>query len=249
MIRIVIGTEANQFTAQKVLEYSIRKHTKEPVEIRFVTQQAGMRVGGTNFGFVRFMIPSIYNFEGKAIYMDADQLVFQDVKGLWDSLPSNCDVACVQHPEGNFGDKPVGQHNQTSVMVMNCGRLRDWDPTVMFKTVVPNSSELKPGEIHYRDFMMLGFMDQSRIGALDPRWNHFNIIRDDTRLVHFSHVRSQPWKSPKHPLTPAWEGWLRETMRAGKLSRLELLREIVTGHVARHFLGSVISTGRERNAA
>lgn len=249
MIRIVVGTEASQYVPQKVLEYTIRKHTSEPVDIRFVTQNAADRVGGTNFGFVRFMVPSVFNFEGKAIYLDADQVVLKDIKGLWNSLPTNCDVACVQNAEGEFGGKPVGQHNQTSVMVMNCARLKDWDPKTMFAKVVPNRAELKPGEMHYRDFMMLGFMDQSRVGELDPRWNHFNMVRADSNLVHFSHVRSQPWKSPDHSLTVMWDGWLRAATSEGYLGRVELLREIYKKHIDRHFLRSVFSFGKQKAAA
>jgi lipopolysaccharide biosynthesis glycosyltransferase len=247
MIRVVIGTEANQYVPQKVLEHTIRKHCAEPVDIRFATQTQN-RVGGTNFGFVRFMVPSMFDYQGKAIYLDADQIVLANIRELWEALDDRFDLACVQRAEGVFGDKPVGQHNQTSVMVMNCARLRDWDPATLFDQVVPNRAELRPGEIHYRNFMMLGFMEPARVQALDPRWNHFNMIRDDSRLVHFSHVRSQPWKSPKHPLTKTWESWLRETIQSGHLGRLELVREIVKGHIHRQFWKDILP-GRTKAAA
>jgi hypothetical protein len=83
---------------------------------------------------------------------------------------------------------------------------------------------------------MLSWFDQNDIKSIDPRWNHFNIVESDTKLTHFSHVRSQPWKSPSHPLTEFWGKWLREAIRSGAVSRLELLKEIWRGAIHKHFL-------------
>jgi hypothetical protein len=83
--------------------------------------------------------------------------------------------------------------------------------------------------------MMLTFMDQSRIQALNPCWNHFNVNRPDTKLTHFSHVRSQPWKSPEHELTDFWAGWMMDAMKAGYLTKEELVREIDTGNIHEYF--------------
>lgn len=242
MIEVVIGTEANQRIPQKVLEYSIRKHATKPVRIRAVEQSIS-RVGGTNFGFVRFGVPELMGWNGKAIYLDADQLVLSDIHELADALPDGKAVALVTEPVGHFGDKPVPRANQSSVMVMDCGQLRDWDTSTLFANVIGNREPARAGSIHYRDFMMLSWMDSSRIASLDPGWNHFNIVRPDTRLVHFSHVRTQPWKAPAHPLARFWAGWLAEAVAAGAVGRRELLREIAAGHVHWRFLPAVLSPG------
>lgn len=203
MIRVVIGTEPNQYVPQKVLEYSIRTNTEAEVDIRFVTQ-AERRMGGTNFGFVRFHVPEIFGFEGRAIYLDADQLVFGDIAELERQLDGEHAIATVTAPEGTFGGRPVEVANQSSVMVMDCAKLTDWRPDELLKMVVHNKETPGPGQIRYKDFMYLGFVDQKKIQPLDPRWNHFNIIRDDTKLVHFSYVKGQPWKKPSHPLSRTW---------------------------------------------
>lgn len=239
-VRIVVGTEDNQYITQQVLQYSIKKSASVPVAIRCV-QQMEERVGGTNFGFVRFHVPRILGYEGKAIYMDADQLVFTDIKELWDSLDDNHDIAVVQNAEGSFRGKPVEQCNQTSVMVLNCARLKEWNPDTLFANVIPNRTPLRDGLIHYRDFIKLHWMDQGRLQALDPRWNHFNIVRDDTKLVHFSHVRSQPWKNPTHPLTELWTTWLVEAIKAGFVKRRELWRDIRKGYVNKRFMRHVFA--------
>ena len=121
-------------------------------------------------------------------------------------------------------------------MALDCEKLRDWNPDTMFAHVVPNRSELQPGQIHYRDFMMLTWFDQSQIQPIDPRWNHFNIVEPDSKLTHFSYVRSQPWKNPSHPLTEFWGKWLREAIRAGAVGRLDLIKEILRGAIHKRFL-------------
>ncbi len=235
MLKVIIGTQRNQFVPQRVLEYSIRKHSSKEVDVRPTFQQ-GRSKGGTNFGYVRFCVPQICGYEGINIYLDADQLVLTDIHQLAQELDSSHVVGCVREIEGTFAGKPVEERNETSVMVLNCAKLRAWDPDRLFENVVKNKAKPKDGEIRYRDFMKLTWFDRDLIQAIDPRWNHYNIVRDDSKLVHFSHVREQPWKRPKHPLTSYWEEWLRETIEEGFLSRKDIFKAIAFGHIHPHFL-------------
>lgn len=234
-LNIYIGTEDNQLIPQKVLMYSIRKFAKGKVNL-IPCKQEVERVGGTNFGFVRFFVPSYNKFKGIAVYIDADQLVFDDINKLAETLDDKHTIALVNNAEGNFGKKPVGKINQTSVMVLNCEKLKDWMPDILFNNVVSNKAELLNGQIHYKNFMKLDWFDQSQIQSIDPAWNHFNIVKKDTKLTHFSHVRSQPWKNPSHPLCDFWHEWLTEAIRNRGVGRFELLLEILKGHVDKRFL-------------
>ncbi len=235
MLQVVIGTQANQYIPQKVLEYSIRKHCAEEVDLRFVTQHLPS-VGGTKFGFVRFLVPQTFGYRGRAVYMDADQVVLDDLQKLVDSLDETHAVGIVRHIEGSFAGAPVEPRNETSVMVLDCAKLTDWDPDTMFRCVVPNGSRLGPGQVHYKDFIRLAWLDPARIQEIDPRWNHYNMVRDDSKLVHFSHVKQQPWKSPRHPLTGFWERWLSEAIEHGYVSRADIWRSAARLHLHPHFI-------------
>jgi hypothetical protein len=235
MIQIAIGTQSNQLIPRRVLEYSIRKHTSAEVDIRFPTPPA-KRVGGTKFGFVRFCVPHTFGFRGRAIYMDADQLVLADLQGLVDSLDADHAIGLVRDIEGTFAGEPVAPRNETSVMVLDCEKLKQWDPDRLFEPVVPNAATLAPGQIHYKDFIRLQWVDPEWIQPIDPRWNHYNLVRGDTKLVHFSHVRWQPWKRPGHPLTAFWERWLAEAMEHGAVSRGDILKAVARLHLHPHFI-------------
>lgn len=237
-IRVMIGTEPAQRVPQIVLEHSIRTHTSGPVDVCFV-QQPGKRVGGTKFGFVRFLVPSLCDYRGRAIYLDADQLVLSDLRSLHDALDAERAIGVVHDLEGTFGGAPVEPRNETSVMVLDCARLSAWNPETLFERVVPNRATPGAGEISYRDFMRLAWVDPATIQHLDPRWNHYNVVRDDTKLVHFSHVREQPWKRPSHALTPFWESWLVRALDAGCLGRGDVVREVLRRHLHPRFLRHV----------
>jgi hypothetical protein len=229
-LRVFVGTEPRQYVPQCVLAHSIQKHAQKPVELRFVHQRR-RRMGGTRFGFVRFLVPALCDYQGIAIYLDADQIVLSDLHELADSLDEEKAIALVHDVEGTFGGRPVEPRFETSVMVLDCARLRSWDPDHLFDNVVANNRPLEPGQIHYRSFMRLAWMDPECIQRLDPRWNHYNLVRPDTKLVHFSHVRDQPWRRPRHPLASFWTGWLREAIEVGAVRRSDVARAVLRGHL------------------
>ncbi len=233
--RVFIGTESNQYVTQRVLQFSIDLKSSSKVETIPVRQKL-QRVGGTNFGFVRFQVPSLSDFSGQAVYIDADQVVLDDIHKLFDLLPSQFPVGLVTNPEGTFNGKPIPVGNQTSVMVLDCSKLSSWKVPDLFLNVVPNREHLQPGQIHYRDFMALKWFDPERIFSIPPAWNHFNIVKDETKIVHFSHVRSQPWRNPEHELSDWWNGWLVQAVNEGYISRTRLRFEILRGHIDRRFL-------------
>ena len=232
--KIYIGTERNQYVTQRVLQYSIDSSASVSVTTIPLHQQF-RRVGGTNFGFVRFTVPSMNNFSGRAAYLDADQVVLSDVTKLFELLPQTHAIGLVTKPEGTFGGKIISEGNQTSVMILDCPKLSAWKVPQLFENVVPNRQQLSADQIHYRDFMALKWFDQSQIFSIPPSWNHFNVVQSDSNLVHFSHVRSQPWRDPTHPLSDWWNEWLVKAVNDRYLSRSRLYFEISRGHVDKKF--------------
>lgn len=244
MVRVVIGTEPAQYIAQKVLEFSIRTNTTSDVEIHFAFQKE-KRMGGTGFGFTRFYLPGMFDFKGRAIYLDADQVVLADIADLERQLDDEHAIALVQKPEGTFNDHKQVDANQSSVMVLDCAKLAHWKQDTLFDRVIPNNQTPKEGEILYRDFIYLTWEDQSVIQPLDPRWNHMNLLRDDTKLIHYTYVRGQPWKKPSHPLSKFWAEWLVKAMAAGYVTRAELAREVLRRHIHPYYLRYVASGAKQ----
>src|ERR1022692_373234 len=87
-VRIFIGTENKTRVFEAVLAHSIRTRSSLPVEITPMIGSAWEYPAdlpvGTGFSLRRWLIPAACGWKGRAIYLDADQLVFGDVKELWE---------------------------------------------------------------------------------------------------------------------------------------------------------------------
>lgn len=101
IIKIFVGCDPNNCDLEQmmVLDYSIKKHTKQDVEIIWMQlshdesspwytnqeKKEGWQTDqwATPFSGFRWAIPESCNFEGRAIYMDADMLVLCDMAELW----------------------------------------------------------------------------------------------------------------------------------------------------------------------
>src|SRR5215471_10266945 len=89
-IEIFVGADRSQLMAVAVLEHSIRRHTGRRVQVcplidLDLPEPRDIRQGSrTNFSFARFAIPELAGYAGRALYLDADMLVFRDIGELWD---------------------------------------------------------------------------------------------------------------------------------------------------------------------
>lgn len=95
-IRIFVGCAANHedIESQAVLEFSIRLHTRRPVDITWMklTNDPDSPFGGwdhsrwaTPFSAFRWIVPELCGYQGRAIYMDSDFIVLSDIGELWDA--------------------------------------------------------------------------------------------------------------------------------------------------------------------
>lgn len=247
VIRISIGTEPSQYVASQVLRSSILRRTNRPVEFtESWTPEGGWHPlfkaapavrKGTKFSTWRWLVPAVYQHAGRAIYLDADQVVLGDIGELWDSLPAGKSIAMVRNAVGIFGKKtPEPNHWQTSVMVMDCGRC-EWDTDSLFNGV-------NQGLQQYRDLMQAAWLANDDLHEIDPAWNHFGIRTPDTKLIHYSHVSSQCWKCPEHISSYVWGAELMETIRKGRLSVETLRSEVEKRHIHKAWLKMAIAAFR-----
>lgn len=198
-VRVFIATTAAQMLAVQVLEYSIKSNSSIAVEV-VPLHQNNIKIpipkdiknhARTPFSFQRFIIPELCNFNGKAIYLDSDMLVFHDIRQLW-TLPNQ------EHPVIAVGDnKNQNRKPQFSVMLMNCKKL-DWDITNIIQ-------ELDQNTLTYAH-LMEDMPICSSIGRTIPiEWNSLeSFVPDQTSLLHYTDMPYQPWVSIWNPLGWIW---------------------------------------------
>jgi hypothetical protein len=228
--RVYVGTTEEQMLAVEVLEYSIRKHASLSVEVHPLhraASEAAIEVPlpadpanrpRTPFSFHRFLIPALAGRRGRALYLDSDMQVFEDLRALW-SLPfDGADLLSVREPESS------GRASQFSVMLLDCGAL-DWD----IRRIV---ADLDAGRMSYEQLM--GEMRPARAirAGIDPAWNSLERYEEGvTALLHYTDMPTQPWVHAEHPLGHLWVRDLMDAIEDGFIGRAEVEEHVERGWV------------------
>lgn len=234
-VRVYVGADRSQALAVKVLEHSIKRHTSLDVAVipmidLPVPQPRDVRNSQrTGFSFSRFCIPRLAGYQGKAIYMDADMLVFKDIASLW-TIPFDGSKVVIQqevkHQDLTTRKKgaPKERRKQCAVMLLDCERL-DWD----IDRIVDG---LDRGEYDYAglmyDLCLLG-NDEIKYGV-PFEWNSLEYYDENTCLIHYTDVATQPWTSCRNKNAEHWLAEVRLMLENGSLTREELEQEIRLGY-------------------
>ena len=76
----------------------------------------------------------------------------------------------------------------TSVMLMECAKLRHWDAEAEFEALFRREQD-------YKEWMVLAHESPENIGFLEDYWNDFDHLDANTRLLHNTKRKTQPWKT------------------------------------------------------
>ncbi|MBE9062862.1 hypothetical protein IQ256_18040 [cf. Phormidesmis sp. LEGE 11477] len=95
----------------------------------------------------------------------------------------------------DMGNKSVLSHRSgdgygfdSSVMLLACEKLSHWNWDEMMESVFQKKLDL-------RDLIRLRFESDEAIGELEREWNDRDRLDEDTKLLHNTKQRTQPWKT------------------------------------------------------
>lgn len=224
-IRIYVGATEAQDLPVRVLEHSIRRRTPMDVQVTPL-YRTGIAIpeprdaanrGRTPFSFQRFLIPEAAGFQGRAIYLDSDMLVFEDITPLWQQHFGGAELAGIR-------TEATDATARFSVLLLDCERLR-W-------TIGDIVSGLDAQQFTYEQLLYQMNWGPRVEGLLDPRWNRLDTYHaGDTALLHYTDVHRQPWVSTEHPLGYLWMRELFEALENGFITEEEIDRAVKAGHV------------------
>jgi hypothetical protein len=137
-----------------------------------------------SFTPLRFAPPSLMKFEGKAVVTDPDCFGVGDVADLFDRDMDGKAIMAVRRPGHNNRDDYIA----TSVMLLDCDKLKHWD-------FDQELADLFAHRFDYVDWIELKREDRSTIGFLEPEWNDFDRLTPNTKILHTTKRRTQPWKA------------------------------------------------------
>jgi len=137
-----------------------------------------------SFTPLRFAPPKLMKWKGKAVVTDPDCFGVGDVADLLDRDMGGKAVMAVPRPGHNKRNDYVA----TSVMLLDCSALKHWD-------IDQNLDDLFAQRFDYIDWIELKREDPATIGFLEPEWNDFDKLTANTKILHTTKRRTQPWKA------------------------------------------------------
>lgn len=242
-IRVFIGSGEASLLERKVAIHSLRKYTNRDLDIYVFngTHNAielndgepfpapmSLRVkyrNVTEFSLYRYLIPEICGHRGTAIYIDSDTICLTDIAELFDTPMNGAQfLAKNEAYEGGLWG--------LSVMLIDCASCR-FD----LETVI---DEMDHGLYTMSDFSCMSprFLARHpyRIGELDPRWNSFDHLDGETKLIHYTNLYAQPWKYTGHPHGDVWFEYLEEARASGYVTARDIELSLVRSYVRRDLL-------------
>jgi hypothetical protein len=217
-IPIFIGTSDQKCDRiqEKILVYTLQKNTTAKLDITFLRANDFKDVSalgwGTPFTGLRYVIPKLMGFKGKAIYMDMDMINFRDIEEFY-----NIDL--LGRPFGMIWDakQKVGDGRGSycdSMLLMDCSKTHyfwNWDEVHAwyetksgFKWEFMRRLDKQAPDPNNRK-------DNRAVTRIDSRWNCFDGYitdgdvdaenkQDEYRLdqvfhLHLTALSYQPWHS------------------------------------------------------
>jgi len=203
---VFIHTNDRQMLGAIVSRHSLRRNSAAPdrfdvqilrrEDFPFFEEFEGrkfLRAGGwrawrnddlQSFTPVRFSPPEVMGYQGRAIVIDPDIFAVGDVNGLFDRDMQG--KAIMARPRAGHNNRD--DYIATSVMLLDCARLTHWN-------MRENFERMFRGELDYEDWIVLATEPRETIGHLEPHWNDFDRLTPETRLLHNTKRRTQPWKT------------------------------------------------------
>jgi lipopolysaccharide biosynthesis glycosyltransferase len=191
--RIFIGYDPSQQIAYEVLEYSLRKHATEPIDVQPIDADRLTQfsrpvdpLASTPFTYTRFLVPWLCDYEGLALFMDSDMLALGDICALFHLSMDGLALRVRQHDHRpaesmKMGGKVQTQYprkNWSSLMLMNCPELTAWTKEAV---------ETQTGAWLHR----FEPIPDEKIGDLSQEWNVLDHMTGPTALLHYT--SGGPW--------------------------------------------------------
>ncbi len=249
-VRVFIGSGEASLLERKTLIHSLRKHTQRELDIYVFngTHNAIERndqppvlanmplwikyQNYTEFSNYRWLIPSICNHEGRAIFLDSDMVCLADIGELFDTDMRG--AAMLAKAEAYKGKKSWGMSN----ILFDCSKCK-FDLELIFK-------EIAQGQFTNTEFhqMAPAFLAKHpfELAAMDPNWNSFDHVDANTKLIHYTNLRTQPWKFPGHEHESLWFKYFNEARRAGLISASDVDKTLARAYARQDILNPVEPT-------
>ena len=194
-VALFAGYDPRESVAYHVFTQSVLQTSSVPVYVAplyapMLRDFDGQQDGTNQFIYSRFLVPSLIDFDGWAIYCDSDMLFRDDIEKLWALRDDKYAVMVVKHDyktrhslkaigtalESRNDDYP--RKNWSSMALWNCGHPRN-------RIVTRDFASTAGGKTLHR----FEWLQDDEIGEIPKEWNHLvgeYSYNPHAKLVHFT---------------------------------------------------------------
>ena len=170
VFRVFIGYDERQAVSYTALQHSILETASEPVSVTplILKTLPITRRGLTPFTFSRFLVPWLCNYQGHALFLDADMFLVSDICEMTRYFNDEHAISVV---------RSIAQFEQSSVMLFNNAHPKN-------RTLTPDFVENTEENMHG-----LCWLDEAEIGEMDDKWNQLVGYQDCQAMsgnLHFT---------------------------------------------------------------
>ncbi len=137
-----------------------------------------------SFTPLRFMPPQLMNYKGRAVVVDPDVFAVGDVWELLSRDMGQAGIMC----RPRTGKKGKEGCLASSVMLLDNAKLTHWKPEETF-------AKLFDFEVDYMDWICLKLELRDLIELFEDEWNDFDKLTPQTKMLHTTKRKTQPWKT------------------------------------------------------
>ena len=193
MIPIFVGYDTNSPIVYHTCVNSIIRLSSQPISIiplslNLLKGYDKNQIDGSNqFTYSRFLVPSLMEYQGHAIYIDGDMILQNDISQLWNLRNTKYAVQVVKH---NYVTKSTKKYldnknenypckNWSSVVIWNCSHTKN-------NLITPNFVKNSSGAQLHRFTWLDHNID---IGELPIEWNWLSDEfgeNEKSKLIHYT---------------------------------------------------------------
>ena len=214
-----IGYDSKEDIAYRVCKQSLLNNSSIPITVfslklyELVSKKIYYRsidpLASTEFTYSRFLVPSLMNFKGWAVFCDCDFIFLDDVAKLFENLSEDKAVYCVQH------DYTPNEKHKMDGQKQTIYPRKNWSSFIVYNCSHPSNLKLDVNLVNSETGSFLHqfkWLQDSEIGSLNERWNWlegWTSKHNDQKPYAVHYTRGGPWFSEWQDVEFA-EEWFKE---------------------------------------
>jgi hypothetical protein len=204
---VFIQTNHKQMTGARVAEYALRRYSRnnDKFDIKIIEMkdyswfaeregQSYLRDGVKrvwlnedlqSFTPTRFLPPQLMGYQGRALVIDPDIFAAADI---WPLLTRDMQGKAIMCRPRSGPKGVIDKCFASSVMLLDCAKLTHWKAAEQFH-------EMFDFKRDYAPWVCLKLEQRDSIGFFENEWNDFDKFTPQTRMLHTTRRKTQPWKT------------------------------------------------------